>query len=165
MTLSAIVAVADNGVIGLEGGLPWRLPRDLRWFKEKTLGHALIMGRRTFESLKGVLPGRRAIVLTRDETFTAPGATVVHTLEDALRAAETDEAGRADEEPFIAGGAEIYHAAMPKIERVYLTRIHARPKGDTTLDLDLTGWRKVFSERFEADDRNEHAMTFEIYTR
>ncbi len=160
MTLSAIVAIADNGVIGREGGLPWRLPRDLRWFKEKTLGHALIMGRRTFDSLEGLLPGRRAIILTRDESFTAPGATVVHTLDEAIREAERD-----DDEPFIAGGAEIYHAAMPRLERIYLTRIHARPEGDTFLELDLSGWRKVSSERFEPDERNAHAMTFEIYER
>lgn len=160
MTLSAIVAMADNGVIGRGGDLPWRLPRDLRWFKDKTLGHSLIMGRRTFESLKGVLPGRRAIVLTRDESFEAPGVTVVHTLDEAIR-----EAAQGDDEPFIAGGAEIYRSAMPRIERFYVTRVHASPEGDTRVELDLTGWRKVFSERFEADERNAHAMTFEIYER
>lgn len=159
MTVSAIVAVAENGVIGRAGGLPWRLPRDLKWFKDKTLGHCLIMGRRTFESLEGELPGRRAIVLTRDESFAAPGATVVHTLDDALREASGDS------EPFIAGGAEIFAAALPRTERIYLTRVHARPEGDTKLAWDLSGWRKTSSERFEADERNEYAMTFEIYAR
>jgi len=160
MALSVIVAVADNGVIGLDGGLPWRLPADLKRFKGLTMGHHLIVGRRTWEELGRPLPGRRMVVVTRDPDYVAEGAVVVGSLEDALAAAAGDD------EPFIGGGAVIYRQAMPLADRLYRTRVHGEPDGDTFLGpLDLDGWRLVSSEHHPADERNEYPQTFEVWVR
>jgi dihydrofolate reductase len=160
MTVSMIVAVSDNGVIGRAGGLPWHLPRDLRHFKTTTTGHHLIVGRRTWDEVGKPLPGRVMVVVTRSFRFEAEGAVVVHSLEDALEVARTDE------EPFIGGGAHIYRMALAQdlVERIYLTRVHAEVEGDTFLpEIDFDEWRLVSSEHHEADEKNRYACTFEIY--
>lgn len=160
MILSLIYAVADNRVIGKNGKLPWRLPDDFRHFKSTTLGHPVIMGRTTFESDAGVLPDRVNIVLSSDEDARlramAKGAQAAASLEDAL--APYDGTG---EEVFVIGGAKVYKQAFPICQRVYETRVHATPEGDTHLaDFDLSGFGLKSEKRHEADAR--HAFPFSI---
>ncbi len=153
--LVAVVAMADNGVIGRAGGLPWRLPDDLKRFKAITLGHPVLMGRRTFDSIGRPLPGRDNLVLTRDPGWRAPGVSVVHSVEQALAAA----AGAA--EVMVIGGAEIYTLCWPHVARLELTEVHARPEGDTRLECyDPSEWRRVASERREADERHPYPFSF-----
>lgn len=140
--VSLIVAAAANGVIGRDNAMPWHLPEDLAHFKRLTLGHPVIMGRRTYQSIVASLgkplPGRENIVVTRQRGFAAPGCTVAASLEAALGAA------RAADEVFVIGGAEIYRLALPHAERVYLTRIAADFEGDATFPaLDPGAWREV----------------------
>ena len=128
--ISLILARADNGVIGDKGGLPWRLPDDLRRFKALTMGKPIIMGRKTWESLpKKPLPGRTNIVATRDHAFAGEGVVIVHSLEEALDRAQEEN----PTEIMVIGGAEIFAAAMPQATRIYLTEIHAAPQGDVRL--------------------------------
>jgi dihydrofolate reductase len=158
--VSLIAAVADNGVIGRGGALPWRLPEDLRRFKAVTLGKPILMGRRTWLSLGRPLPGRENLVLSRDPGFTATGASVVHSLEDALARC----AGAA--EIIVIGGAEIYELALPLAHRLYLTRVHGRIDGDTYLPgLRPAEWRATHRESWPADTRHAFAMTFETLER
>ena len=125
--ISLILARADNGVIGAGGGLPWRLPDDLRRFKSLTMGKPIIMGRKTWESLpKKPLPGRANIVVTRDRAFAAEGAAVAHSFEAALARAEQENAA----EIMVIGGAEIFAASLPRAARIHLTEIHAAPEGE-----------------------------------
>lgn len=137
-----IVAVADNGVIGRDGGLPWRIPDDMRRFKALTMGKPCIMGRKTWEGLpRKPLPGRANIVVTRDGKFQADGAVVVHSFDEAL--AQAGEAGTVA----VIGGAEIYRAALPRAARIELTEIHADLDGDTRLaPLDRALWRETARE-------------------
>lgn len=147
--------MAQNGVIGMDGGLPWRLPEDLRRFKRITLGKPVLMGRRTFLSLGRPLPGRQNIVLTRDRSWSVSGVTVVHSLEEALAAA-----GDAPE-LMVIGGAEIYALCAPLVDRVELTLVHASPAGDTRLaPFGPDQWREVARERHAADDRHDHDYSF-----
>ncbi len=139
--IALIAAVAANGVIGRDNALPWRIPEDMKWFRERTAGKPCVMGRKTWESFpKRPLPGRTNIVVTRDETFRAEGAVVVHTLEAALDAA----ARETPEEIMILGGAEIYCSALPFADRMYLTRVHGEVAGDTRFpDFDRAAWRET----------------------
>ena len=160
--LVIIAAVADNDVIGREGGLPWRLPADLKHFKAMTLGHAVVMGRRTFESIGRPLPGRRNYVLTRDEAWWAGGVERVGSLEEALAAAR--DAG--EEALFVIGGEAVYREALPRADRVELTRVHARVEGDAHFPaFDEQAWRLVEERHQPADERHAHAMTFQRYER
>jgi len=128
--ISLIVARADNGVIGADGGLPWRLPDDLKRFKHLTLGKPCIMGRRTWESLpKKPLPGRTNIVVTRNPSFVAEGARVVHSFGEAIMLAASEN----PPEIMVIGGADIFAAALPRAARVHLTEVHATPAGDVIL--------------------------------
>ncbi len=141
-----VVARADNGVIGRKGKLPWHLPADLRHFKRVTMGTAMIMGRRTFESLPGLLPGRRHIVLTRDREWHADGAEVVHSPPQALAAAD---GGRVS----VIGGAEIFRLFHDRAHAVELTELHFAPEGDTLLPpFDPAVWREVSREDHPAED-------------
>lgn len=143
-----VVAVADNGVIGVGGGMPWHLSADFRRLKALTMGKPLVMGRKTFDSLPGVLPGRRHIVITRDHGWSAEGAEVVHSLEEALKLANA---------PHIAifGGAEIYTLALPLADRIELTEVHAAPAGDTRFpEFDRSEWSETLREAHPADGRN-----------
>lgn len=141
--LFLVVAVAANGVIGSDGRLPWHIPADLKRFKALTMGKPMVMGRKTFESLPGLLPGRRHVVLTRDAGWSAPGAHVAHDLDAALALAGTgDPAG----EVAVIGGAEIFALALPRAGRIELTEVHADSAGDTVMPPLGQGWRETFRE-------------------
>ncbi|MCU0303797.1 MAG: dihydrofolate reductase [Thermoanaerobaculales bacterium] len=162
MAVSLIVAVSRNGVIGRDGGLPWRLPADLRHFKATTMGHHLIIGRATWDELGAPLPGRTMVVVTRNRAFHADGALVAHSLDEALSLA------RDDDQPFIGGGAEIYRQALAGgwVDRLYVTRVHAEVEGDTFFpEVDWEGW--LLADRIDqpADERNPHACSFERWDR
>ncbi len=162
MTVSLIVALSTNRVIGRDGGLPWYLPADLRHFKKTTMGHHLIIGRRTWEEVGQPLPGRDMVVVTRSRDFAPEGVRVVRTVERAL------EVAAADDEPFIGGGAQIYRIALAGdlVDRLYLTRIHAEVEGDTYFPkLDLDEWKLVSEEHHEADERNQYPYSFLMYER
>jgi dihydrofolate reductase len=132
-----VVAVSRNGVIGRDGDLPWRIQEDLRHFKRVTMGHAIIMGRRTWDSIGRPLPGRRSIVVTRNPAFEAPGADVVHSLTDALSLAQNG----GDNAPCIIGGASLYQEALQHAVRVEWTEVDRDVDGDTFFpDWDRTGW-------------------------
>jgi dihydrofolate reductase len=135
-----VVARAENGVIGRGGVLPWHIPADLKHFKAVTMGAPMIMGRKTFESLPRLLPGRRHIVLTRDRAWAAAGADVVQSVEEALVRAD-------GERVTVIGGAEIFELFKPVADRVELTEVHARPEGDTFLEpFEPVHWREVERE-------------------
>jgi dihydrofolate reductase len=162
MTVSLIVAVSSNGVIGREGGLPWYLPADLSHFKRTTMGHHLIIGRRTWEEVGKPLPGRTMVVVTRSRRFAPEGAQVVRSVEQAI------ELAAADDEPFIGGGAQIYRVALARdvVDRIYLTRIHAEVEGDTHFpEFNLDEWELVSEEHHEADEKNEFDYSFLVYER
>jgi dihydrofolate reductase len=153
--LVAVLAMAENGVIGRDNGLPWRLSADLRRFKSLTLGRPVLMGRRTFESLGRPLAGRHNIVMTRDAGWAASGTTVVHSLDEALAAAEGAP------ELMVIGGADVYRQCWPRLGRIELTRVHAAPVGDTFLTgVDWSGWRVEASRRQAADEGNEYDCSF-----
>jgi len=159
---SIVVAMAENRVIGRAGRLPWHLPGDLKHFRRLTVGHPVIMGRKTYESIAKPLPGRTNIVVTRTPGYLAPGCTVVGSLEAALKAA--DEAPHHPperREVFIIGGAELYAQALPLVQRVYLTLVHAELEGDTFFpEFDPSGWRELSRERHEADEHHAYAYSF-----
>ena len=136
--ITIVVARAENGVIGRDGDLPWRLPADLKRFKALTMGKPMIMGRRTFESLPGLLPGRRHIVLTRDAAWAAEGAETVQSVDGAL--------ALAGEEASVIGGAEIFRLFLPLADRIELTEVHGDVPGDTLMPLDRTGFREAHRE-------------------
>ena len=134
-----VMARADNGMIGRDGALPWHLPADLRRFKALTLGSAMIMGRKTFASLPGLLPGRRHIVLTRDRAWRTYGAEAAHTAAEALALA-------GDGEVAVIGGAEIYALFLPQADRVELTEVHRDYPGDTRIDAPGADWHEIARE-------------------
>ncbi len=153
--LSLIAAMADNGVIGRDNQLPWRLPADLGHFKRLTMGKPIIMGRCTWESLPGLLPHRRHIVVTRDPDYVAEGAEIARSLDEALTLA-----GDADE-MMIVGGANLYAQTLPMASRLYLTFVHDDFDGDTRFPaFDRDAWKEVARECHEADARNPHAYSF-----
>jgi dihydrofolate reductase len=161
-TLSLIVAVADNGVIGREGGLPWRLGSDLRRFRKLTMGHPLIMGRKTFESIGKPLDGRDSIVMTREPPASggADGAFFVPSLETALALARERAAARGVSEAFVIGGAHIFELALPLASRIYLTRVHASPEGDAHWRSHLgSDWREVSRQDRPASERDDFPVT------
>ncbi len=165
MRVTLIAAVARNGVIGQDGGIPWRLPADLAYFKRTTMGHTLVMGRRTFES-SGPLPGRTTIVLTRQRGWRPPaGAAGVETaasLDEALVRA----AARGEDEIFVCGGEAIYRRALPVADRLHLTRVAAEPEGDTFFpDFDPARWRRASREEHAPDERNPMGYAFEVWER
>ncbi|MBV8687278.1 MAG: dihydrofolate reductase [Alphaproteobacteria bacterium] len=129
--------MADNGVIGRDGRMPWRLRSDMQHFRAVTMGKPMIMGRKTFESLPRLLDGRRHIVLTRDPDWSAEGAEVFHHVEDAL------EAVQGVDEATVIGGAEVYRLFLPYADKVWLTEIHCEPEGDTFLSPFAEGWREI----------------------
>lgn len=143
--LALVVAIGDGGVIGKDGGLAWRIPEDMRHFKEVTMGHAVIMGRKTHASIGRPLPGRRNIVVSRTaDAF--DGCELARSLEDAIALARTT-----DDEPRIIGGALIYEEALPVATRVFLTEVHGAYEGDTFLHLDRSGWRETSRRKGESE--------------
>lgn len=157
--LSLIAAVAANGVIGSDNALPWRLPEDLKRFKALTLGHPVIMGRKTYASIGRPLPGRRNIVVSRNAAFAAAGCETAASLEAAIAAC----AGTADE-IFVIGGAQIYAEALPLAERLYLTEIRAEFPGDARFPaFDRDAWRETARERHPGE--NGIGFDFAVYER
>ncbi len=139
-----VVAVAENGVIGRAGGLPWRLKSDLQHFRAVTMGKPLIMGRRTFASIPKPLKGRTTIVVSRDPTFAAPGVVTAQSLEAALTAARGDALRRGADAIAIVGGQDIFALALPLADRLEITEVHARPEGDTVFPpVDRSVWREI----------------------
>ena len=158
--ISLVAAVADNGVIGRGNGLPWHLPADLAHFKRLTLDKPILMGRRTWESLPGLLPRRRHIVLTHDAGYRAGGCTVVGSLDAAIAAAG------AVPELMIVGGASLYAEALPRADRLYLTLVHTEVEGDVRFPhWDPSDWEEFSRTEHPADDRNPVPMTFLILDR
>lgn len=160
MDISVLVAVAQNGVIGKDNQLLWKLSDDLKLFKKRTLGHVVIMGRKTFDSIGKPLPGRTNLVISRNPHLSIEGAVVISSLEEALRQAETltDK-----DEIFIIGGQKIYDLAAPFATRLYLTHVNAAPEGDAFFDLSpYKNWKTADSVHFERSGKNEY--DFEIIT-
>lgn len=153
--ISLIVAMAQNGVIGRDNALPWRLPEDLKRFKEFTLGKPILMGRKTFEAIGRPLPGRANLVLTRDRDWRAEGAIPVHSVEEALLQTRTCD------ELVAIGGAEIYRLLLPLARRIYLTHVHADVPGDTYFPaFDPAQWDDVEFRTVPADERHAYPLTF-----
>nr|AIA17529.1 Dihydrofolate reductase [uncultured bacterium] len=163
MINSAIVAMSSDRVIGKDGGLPWHLPRDMKFFKKTTMGHHVIMGRESFASMDYMpLKGRTNIVLTRDPFFITSSAIVMHSMEEAISYAY--EAG--ETEAFIIGGGMIFKQFMHLIEKIYLTEVISHVVGDIYFpELDMNEWHIASSEFYEADDKNEFPMRFEVLQR
>ena len=159
-TIAMIVAASENDVIGNDGDMPWQLSADLKRFKKLTMGHTIIMGRKTYDSIGRLLPGRTTVILTRQTDYSVEGAIVVHSLENALAAAKDDTT------QFIVGGSEIYRLALPMVSVLHLTRVHASIEGDTRLpEIDWSQWEQQAVQRFEADERNSHPYSFCDYFR
>lgn len=158
--LSLIVAMAKNRVIGANGGIPWHLPNELQLFKSVTMGHHIIMGRRTYESIKRLLPGRTTVIVTRRKNYAVPGAKIAHTLDEAVALCAGDN------EIFVIGGGELYRAALPAADRIYLTVVDAEPAGDTRMpEFDVAQWRVHGTQRYSKDARHAHDYRFEIHDR
>ncbi|MFM9863073.1 MAG: dihydrofolate reductase [Micropepsaceae bacterium] len=158
--IALIVAVAENGVIGRDGKLPWRIPEDMKWFKARTAGRPMIMGRKTWESFpKRPLPGRTNIVITRDGLYAAEGAVVVTSLKAALDVAYSEQ----PEEIMVIGGAEIYRAALPFARRIYLTSVHGDIAGDTRFPvLDRGEWVETIAGVYPSSDERPIGYSFII---
>jgi dihydrofolate reductase len=155
MILSIVVAVAENGVIGRGNDLPWRLPDDLKRFKALTMGKPIIMGRKTYASIGRPLPGRTNIVVSRQQALDLQGCVVVHSIEEALKAAGTAP------EAVLIGGAELYRSAMSAVGLIHLTRVHAAVEGDTFFPaLDPSQWRETIVATHPADERHPYAFTY-----
>ena len=151
--LSLIVAMSRNRVIGARGAIPWHLPNELKRFKKITMGHHIIMGRKTWESIARPLPGRTSVIVTRQTGYHAPGAVIAHSLDEAIRRCGDDE------EVFVIGGAELYAEALPRANRLYMTLVDAEIEGDTSMpEFDGRTWREIESESFPADGR--HAFPY-----
>jgi dihydrofolate reductase len=160
--ISLIAAVAENGVIGKDNKLPWHLPADLQFFKKTTLGHPIIMGRKNFESIGKVLPGRTNIILTRNQNFKTPeGCVKTHSLKAAFDVAENT----ATDECFVIGGAEIYKEALPFCQKLYITRVHGIFEGNAFMPEYEKDFRKISNVSNNPDERNKYAYDFTVWER
>jgi dihydrofolate reductase len=160
--ISIIAALDEGGGIGFENNLPWRLSEDLKRFKRLTMGHHLILGRVTFDSIGHALPGRKTVVVSRNSNLHYDDVDVVSTLEEALELAK----GRGEDEAFIGGGADIYRLALPIADRVYLTRVHAQVDADVFFpEFDLSDWVEVSRQQFGVDEVNQFPTTYLILER
>lgn len=158
--------MADNGVIGRGNRLPWRLPKDMQFFMAATMGKPVIMGRKTFESMKAPLPGRTNIVMTRDAQYAREGVKVVPNFAEALKVAKSQCLLDGVDEIMVAGGAEIYRLGLAVATRLYVTRVHADVTGDTYFpDVDWSEWKEARTESFDADDRHSHPFSISVYNR
>jgi len=158
--ISLIVAMAKNGVIGAGGRIPWHLPNELRLFKSLTMGHHIVMGRKTYESIGRLLPGRTTVIVTRQPDYRLPGAIVAHSIDEALAACAGDE------EIFVIGGADLFGETLPHADRLYLTVVDAEPEGDTFMpEIDMSAWRETSSQSFAPDEKHAHAYRFAVYDR
>lgn len=162
MIKSIIAAVADNGVIGKNNTLVWRLPADMRYFKQTTIGHHVIMGRKTFESFRKPLADRTNIVITRNPDYHPVGCLTVHSLEEAFRFSESQN----QEEVFILGGAEIYRQSLALTDKLYITEVHGEFEGDAFFpEIDSSEWREISREDHLPDDKNQYPYSFVVLER
>ena len=161
MKISMIAAMTEERVIGIKNSLPWKLPNDMKWFRKNTMGKPIVMGRKTFESFGAkALPGRTNIIITRDESYQASDSVVVHSIEEALKAAGDVE------EVMIIGGASFYEQMLPKADRLYLTFVHAELDGDAWFpEINNSDWNKVEKTNHKNDDKNRYAHSFVILDR
>lgn len=154
--IAIVVAVAENNVIGKDNQLIWHLPADLKHFKQTTMGHPILMGRKTYESIGKPLPGRTSIVITRQEDYKAEGCIVVNSVKEAI-----EEAKQLDEQAHIIGGAEIYRQSLDLTDTIYLTRIHHSFDGDTYFpEIKAEEWETVSEEHHEPDEKNKYSYSF-----
>lgn len=159
MTRTIIVARADNGVIGRDNQLIWKMPHDMKFFKDKTSGHYVLMGRKSYESMGKPLPNRLNIIITHNKDYAAEGAMVVHSLQEAL----DFSAQQKQKEVFILGGGEIYRQALENgwVDKIYLTEIKGSFEGDTYFpELNEADWKEVAREEYQADHLNPHDYAF-----
>lgn len=164
--ISLVVAVAANGVIGVDGGLAWRISDDLKWFKRMTLGKPIIMGRKTFDSIGKPLPGRDNIVVTRNSSFGPEGVLTASSLDEAEALAQTSAAALDATEICIIGGAAIYEQTLPIADRIYFTKVNAVVAGDVHFpSLKQENWRKIRVGEAEKSEKNEHSCGFFILDR
>jgi dihydrofolate reductase len=162
MIISMIAAVAENGVIGKDNDLPWYLPDDLKYFKNTTKGHYILMGRKCYESFGKPLPNRTNVVITRNDNYNDDGITVVHSLEEGLELAKQG----GETEVFICGGSQIYAPGMDMADKIYLTRVHASVDGDVYFPpMDEGKWKLVSSEKHSKDEKHAYDFTFLVYER
>ena len=162
MIISLVVAAASNNAIGKDGKMPWHLPNDMKHFKNVTWGMPIVMGRKTFDSLGKALPGRKNIVITRQQGWKADNTVVVKNIEDALFVAKETDA----KEVMVIGGGEIYKALFDKAHRIYLTRVEAEPDGDTFFPVLTEGqWHLVSQKNHEADEKNAYNYSFQVWER
>ena len=162
MIKSIMVARSDNRVIGKDNDLVWHMPADLRYFKETTMGHYAIMGRKTYEAVDKPLPGRTNIIITRQPDYRREGCLIVHSVEEALALGEEN----GQEEVFILGGSQIYELAMDMADRIYLTEIKAEFEGDSYFpEIDSSKWKEVKREEHAPDEKNPHPYAFVVLER
>ena len=162
MRVSAIVAVAKNGVIGKNNNIPWHLSTDLKFFKRTTLDHHVIMGRKSFQSIGKPLPKRTNIIITRDPFFIATGCITTHSIEEALGVAYDN----GEEEAFIIGGAQIYELSIPYLDKLYYTEIDAEPEGDVFFpELDWSQWTLSSQKDYPAGERDDHPFSIKTFER
>ncbi|SKB99153.1 dihydrofolate reductase [Sphingobacterium nematocida] len=158
--ITLVVAAAENNTIGKDNQMPWHLPNDFKYFKKSTLGHSIVMGRKTFESIGKPLPERRNIVLTRDQRYTNPDVDVANSLTEVLTYC------RDENEIFIIGGADIFKQALPLAQKVLLTRVHAEIAGDTFFpELSASEWRLISQDKHSKDEKHAYDYTFEVWER
>jgi len=166
MKLAIIVAQAENRTIGINNKLPWHLPEDLKYFKQVTMGKPIIMGRKTFDSIKRPLPGRTNIVITRDKSYQHDGVRVVHSLMEAIDLAESICLIEGQDEAMVIGGSEIYNQSLPQCDRLYLTQVHADVEGDAHFPaFDAGDWQELGRQDFEADGCNPYNYSFIVLDR
>ncbi|MET4174443.1 dihydrofolate reductase [Bradyrhizobium barranii subsp. apii] len=165
MEIIFVVAIAENGVIGAGNGFPWRLKSDMARFKALTIGKPVIMGRKTFETLRRPLPGRTNIVITRDADYRANGAIVTTSAADAGAVALGDALRRSVAEIAVIGGAEIYRQWLDRADRLEITEVHARPEGDTHFDIDKAEWDEVERIRHPAGPDDSADYSYVTYRR
>lgn len=165
MKISIIVAASENNVIGRNNDLPWHLPADLKYFKETTMGHCVVMGRKNFESIPpkySPLVGRTNIVITRQKDYKASGAVVVNSIEEAIEYSKSQN----ETECFITGGGEIFRQSIQYCDRIYLTRIHANIEGDVHFpELNEKEWREISRKDVPTDEKNKFPFSFLVYER
>ncbi|MCW8901014.1 MAG: type 3 dihydrofolate reductase [Gammaproteobacteria bacterium] len=161
MKISMIAAMTEDRVIGIKNTLPWKLPNDMKWFRQNTMGKPIVMGRKTFESFGAkALPGRTNIIISRDESYQASDSIVVHSIDEALKAAGDVE------EVMIIGGASFYEQMLPKADRLYLTFVHAEIQGDAWFpEINNNDWNKTETIKHKKDDKNQYAHSFIILDR
>lgn len=166
LPLFILAAIADNGVIGDDNRLIWQLSSDLKRFRELTLGHPMLMGRKTFDSIGKPLPGRETVVLTRDPHFSVAGVHVAHDLDTALATCEALAHAMGAKAVAVVGGAEIYAQTLPLAERLHITEVHAAPHGDAFFpDWDKSRFKRVARQDYPSGPRDQYAFSFADYQR